>query len=564
MTALASDNLQLLADAPGGVGALRRLILDLAVSGRLVAQDPADDSVEVLISQVVSRKASVGGSRKEKLKARAAVAPSKNTLPPGWVQMRLGDLTTKLGAGSTPLGGKQVYVAEGVMFLRSQNVWNDGLRLGDVARIPTSIHREMAGTHVFSGDLLFNITGASIGRCAAVPSHFDGGNVSQHVVIVRPALLELQAYLHKVLISDLVQDAVMAEQVGVSREGLSVAKLSEFAIPLPPLGEQHRIVAKVDELMALCDRLDSRQQDAEAAHARLVQVLLDSLTQARDADEFQACWRRLAGQFPLLFTTETSVESLRRTSIQLAVRGLLCETGPSDAHATALINSIAASRAQAWRAGLAPKPKPFSQVDGEEMPHRLPLGWSWVRLGQLGVASTGSTPVTTQTDAFDGPTPFIGPGQITPGGVISSGEKSLSDTGLASSTVARPGDLLMVCIGGSIGKCAIADRVLAFNQQINSLSVFEASPHFVFLVMCSPEFQQAVLGAATGSATPIINRSKWEDIPVPLPPLATQHRIVAKVTELLALCDQLKASIAAARAKHVQLAEALVAQAVAG
>jgi len=150
--------------------------------------------------------------------------------------------------------------------LRSQNVWNEGLRLDDVAYIKPETHQKMSGTHVRDGDLLFNITGASIGRCAIVPDSFDTGNVSQHVVIVRSISKEVLQFLHLVLISNHVQQTVMDVQVGVSREGLSIGKLGQFIIPIPPLTEQHRIVAKVDELMALCDQLETQHSNATEAH----------------------------------------------------------------------------------------------------------------------------------------------------------------------------------------------------------------------------------------------------------------------------------------------------------
>ncbi|WP_239664864.1 restriction endonuclease subunit S [Stutzerimonas stutzeri] len=133
----------------------------------------------------------------------------------------------------------------------------------------------MSGTHVEAGDLLFNITGASIGRCAAVPPDFDTGNVSQHVTIIRPVSGDTQPFLHVVLISQLVQQTVMDVQVGVSREGLSIGKLSQFLIPFPPEAEQHRIVAKVDQLMALCDKLKARLTQARQLNAQLATALVE-------------------------------------------------------------------------------------------------------------------------------------------------------------------------------------------------------------------------------------------------------------------------------------------------
>ncbi|MCY7315582.1 MAG: restriction endonuclease subunit S [Rubrivivax sp.] len=168
--------------------------------------------------------------------------------------------------------------AKGVKFLRSQNVWNEGLRLDGVAYIPPQTHARMAGTVVRPNDLLFNITGASIGRCAIVPTDFDEANVSQHVTIVRPVLPALGPFLHLVLISGQIQQAVMDVQVGVSREGLSIAKLERFVVPLPPLSEQARIAARVDELMRVCDALEDKGRLEAEQHARLLSTLLGALT----------------------------------------------------------------------------------------------------------------------------------------------------------------------------------------------------------------------------------------------------------------------------------------------
>jgi type I restriction enzyme, S subunit len=192
----------------------------------------------------------------------------------------LGQLLSKLGAGSTPLGGRDVYVTCGVKFLRSQNVWNEGLRLEGVAFITPETHARMAGTVVLPDDILFNITGASIGRCAVVPGEFDEANVSQHVAIVRPLVNDITSYLHLVLISPHVQQTVMDVQVGVSREGLSMSKLGQFVIPLPPLAEQSRIVARVEELRHLCASLRERLTARQACRAHFAEALAEQSASA--------------------------------------------------------------------------------------------------------------------------------------------------------------------------------------------------------------------------------------------------------------------------------------------
>lgn len=143
-------------------------------------------------------------------------------LPDSWEWIRLGEIVQKLGAGSTPKGGKAIYSNSGIKFLRSQNVWNDGLRLDSVAHIIPEIHQRMDGIVIESGDILLNITGASIGRSAVVPSNFDEGNVSQHVAIIRLIDKSIRNYIHLCLISPLIQDTIVDVQVGISREGLSM------------------------------------------------------------------------------------------------------------------------------------------------------------------------------------------------------------------------------------------------------------------------------------------------------------------------------------------------------
>jgi type I restriction enzyme S subunit len=260
------------------IESLKQTLLQLAVMGKLVPQDPNDEPASELLKRIQAEKAKLiaeGKIKKDKPLPPITEEEKPFELPKNWNWVRLNELLSKIGAGSTPLGGKEVYVNTGVPFLRSQNVWDEGLRLDDVALIEPEIHQKMSGTHICAGDLLFNITGASIGRCAIVPDNFETGNVSQHVTIVRPASKEVLRFLHLVLTSKHVQQTVMDVQVGVSREGLSIGKLGQFVIPIPPLPEQHRIVTKVDELMTLCDHLKSRIIAANQLQQKLADVVVE-------------------------------------------------------------------------------------------------------------------------------------------------------------------------------------------------------------------------------------------------------------------------------------------------
>lgn len=265
------------------IDALQKTILQLAVMGKLVPQDPKDEPASQLLERITQdRKKLESDGTCKKLKPTSSITETEQafSLPIGWEWTRLGTLLSKIGAGSTPLGGKQVYVKKGIAFLRSQNVWNDGLRLDEVAFILPGTHQKMSGTHVEPGDLLFNITGASIGRCAMVPENFVTGNVSQHVTIIRPVDKENSQFLHKLLISELIQKTVMDVQVGVSREGLSIGKLAHFVIPIPPLAEQRRIVAKIDLLVSVCDQLKASIKSATTMQGNLSSALIQKALEA--------------------------------------------------------------------------------------------------------------------------------------------------------------------------------------------------------------------------------------------------------------------------------------------
>ena len=243
--------------------------------------------------------------------------------------------------------------------------------------------------------------------------------------------------------------------------------------------------------------------------------------------------------------------------------GKLVPQDSNDEPADVLVEKIATEKRRLAKEGLIKNQKALPDVSDEEKAYGLPEGWIWTRLGNVGLGSTGKTPSTRKSECYGGEVPFIGPGQITPAGEILDSDKSLTEEGCEESTVTEQGDILMVCIGGSIGKSAIAYSRIAFNQQINSIRPIFVSSEFLNYVVNTPQFQASVLDKATGSATPIINRSKWEELPVPIPPEAEQHRIVAKVDELMALCDTLRARLADAQTTQIHLADAIVEQAVA-
>ena len=292
-TAAWMENLELLAEAPGGVERLRGLIRDLAVTGKLLPKE----------SSVVA-----------------------------WTWSTLGEQVSGMDSGwspaclDTPSPAPEVW---GV--LRTTAVQSLRYIQEENKELPTHL-APRPEAEVMPGDVLFTRAGPMnrVGISCLVASTRPRLMLSDKIIRFRPKAEKLDGrFTALCLNAGVTADYLERAKSGMaaSQVNISQAKLKAAPIPLPPLAEQHRIVAKVDELMALCDRLEARQADAQHAHARLVQALLDSLTQARDAEEFQAAWERVAGEFPKIFSTPSSINGLQAAFLCMAAEGKLVPEG---------------------------------------------------------------------------------------------------------------------------------------------------------------------------------------------------------------------------------------------
>lgn len=244
---------------------LRNSILQMAVQGKLVPQDPADEPASALLERIreecrkliaegklkapkggesVIYRASDGSHYEKRIDAKSCESEPVRIedeipfeIPESWEWVRLGSLCAKIGSGSTPAGGRAVYTTTGPILIRSQNVYDDGLRLADVAHFSYETYSKR-GSHVEARDILLNITGASIGRCAIVPDPFVEADINQHVLILRLLDYSPQAYLHLAITSPVVQDAIMEQQVGATKEGWTCAV--DPAAPRPAARERFR------------------------------------------------------------------------------------------------------------------------------------------------------------------------------------------------------------------------------------------------------------------------------------------------------------------------------------
>ena len=511
-------------DIPDATGRLRRFVLDLAVRGKLVQQDLNDEPASALLERINQEKARPA-KRKRVSRASATDRDSGHqlpfNLPAGWAKTSIGGICSKTGSGSTPRGGKKAYTESGIVFLRSQNIHNDGLRLTDVAYIDPATHKRMSGTAVRPSDLLLNITGGSIGRCCLVPDDLDQANISQHVSIIRIAIDGPQRFLHYVILAPYFQAFILDEQTGAGRGGLPKYKMDRIPVALPPLAEQHRIVSKVDELMALCDHLEKARLARKEARAQLTKTTLARLSEPEaDTATFRSHARFAIEALPALTARADHLQSLRRTIFDLAVHGRLVEQDPDRERPTI-------------------SPTSLLQCEGSDM--SLPVNWCRPRLGEILDFQYGKALKANQRNR-EGPIPVYGSN-----GILGFTTEPLTKRSCV--IVGRKGS------AGALNKCIGPSWT-------TDVAYYVEAPDFLNLHFLYISLSVLNLDTLAKGVKPGLSRSDVYNEHMSVPPLAEQQRIVAKVDELLALCDGLEAGLSTVNASRSHLLESALSAAL--
>ncbi|WMW80119.1 restriction endonuclease subunit S [Undibacterium cyanobacteriorum] len=520
-----------------GIKKLRELILELAVRGKLVPQDPNDVSLENLMRHIeVQDNAS---SRKNRKKSSGV---DKVNIPPSWRHIKLSQLVRIINGRAYK---KEELLATGTPVLRVGNLFtSDHWYYSDLTL--------ESDKYCDSGDLLYAWS-ASFG-----PFIWSGERAIFHYHIWKldfyfPDLIS-KKYLYTYLLQQ--TQKIKASGHGVMMVHMTKEKMEELLVNLPPLEEQNRIVAKVDELMALCDQLEQQHNNAAEAHEQLVSHLLGTLTQSQDPDDFNANWQRIADHFDTLFTTESSIEALKQTILQLAVMGKLVRQDPNDEPASELLKRIKAERAKFIAEEKIKKGNPLPPMTDKDKPFELPDRWTWVQWNEI----------LAYDDAAFKRGPFGS--SLTKGMFVESGYKvyeqycpinddcsferyyiTAQKFEEMKGFAVKAGDYLVSCSGATLGR--ITQVPPDFKEGIINQAILRVrinhqyyDNNFFKLLFRSEFFQRQITDNSTGSAIPNVKGVKdLKIMPVPLLGTAEQVRIVNKVEELMKLCEQLKSRI---------------------
>lgn len=541
-----------------GISKLRELILELAVRGKLVPQDASDEPASILLEKIAAEKAQL---IKEKVIKKTKPLPLISSedkpyeLPVSWAWTRLGD-TGISSTGKTPKTSETRFFNGDIPFVGPGQITTNNVILTPEKTL-TEEGLEQS-TEALEKDIMMVCIGGSIGKAAVVDRRIG---FNQQINSIRPLLVNHKYLLFALQAKDFYS-RIISESTGSATPIINRGKWDLLLIGLPPLLEQQRIVAKVDELMLLCDQLEQQTEDSIEAHAMLVEVLLATLTDSADADELAQNWARIAENFDSLFTTEQSIDALKQTVLQLAVIGKLVPQNPDDEPASVLLEKIAEEKKQLIKDKKIKKEKPLPAITDDEKLFELPSGWDFSRLQQVidvrdgthdspkDASGNNTFPLVTSKDFKDGSINFNTARRISEADHIKISQRSSVDYE----------DILFSMIGGNIGNQVMVLDTRPFS--IKNVALFKyynkeiTIPKFVKLYTEFIAYQ--LQSNARGGAQPFVSLGYLRSLVFALPPAKEQHRIVAKVDELMAICDQLKVKLQQSQETQVQLTDALV------
>lgn len=546
-----------ISDAPDAVGRLRRFVLDLAVRGKLLEQDPADEPASELLKRIAAEKARlVKAGEIRKRKPLPAIDEPPYGIPASWAWTRMREVTSD--RGQTVPSSEFTYIDVTAIDKESGVVADPKVLNPDQA---PSRARKITQ----NGDVIYSCVRPYLLNVAVIDRDFEPGPIaSTAFAIINGHGLIVPRYLWIALRSPFMVERVEEGMRGQAYPAINDADFAILPFPLPPLAEQRRIVAKVDELMALCDRLEEGRAKREGLRDRLTTAGLARLT-APDADPeaFGAHARFALQTLPALTARPDQIKTLRQTILNLAVRGKLVEQDVRDKPASVELEEVVTLKAdQNIR-----KPKKVAPIADDEKWCVSPTGWSWARWDQITNWITYG--FTRPMSHADEGVPIVTGKNVNEGKIIFE-TASLTPTAyfeaLNEKDKPLPGDIL-ITKDGSIGRTAIVeDRHLPFCINQSVAVMWLRSCHFdrryLKLVLDSPQTQGSLLEKTAGVAIKHISITDLGKMILPLPPLAEQHRIVAKVDALMALCDRLEAALATADTTRRRLLEALLHEAL--
>lgn len=552
-------NFELLADSPNGVQKLRELILQLAVMGKLVPQDPNDEPVSMLVDKIKIEQKELG--KEGKIKGSKSINGTNvdkipYEIPSSWEWTTLSecglinprnDISDEKDVSFIPM----MYISEKY----GQNVEMEIRKWEEIKK---------GFTHFAENDVvLAKITPCFQNGKSAVmtglKNGFGAGTTELHVFRPFKELVNPNYVLIYLKSPEFIYEGIPKMTGSAGQKRVPKGYFSENPFPLPPLAEQKRIVSKIDEMMALCDKLETRRQKKQDIQSKLNSAALDRMLSAENQEEFEQHWQRICENFDILYDNPENVGKLKQAILQLAVQGKLIPQNPEDEPASVLIEKIAAEKGRKQNRLNSSK-----VTDTLDLEFKLPKNWKLSRIEEFSLLVTdGEHKTPTRIDKPEVP--------LVTAKNVRDGYLDLGNTDFVSNDTAEKcwkrcnpshNDVLMVCVGATTGRLCLIKNPLKF-VLVRSVSLIRVDekyiyPEYVALAMKSPFLQSQIWENVKQSAQPCLYLNKIHNLFVPLPPLAEQKRIVSKVEQFMGLCNELEAKLRKERENSEKLMEAVV------
>ena len=564
------DGFQSLAAAPNGVARLRKLILTLAVRGRLTAQSESDEPASALLQKIQVERIKLGGKRNLRGSETSTTANTNSLceLPSGWEWASLGQLGSFAG-GKTPSTTRSEYWGGEMPWVTPKDM--KSFDINDSQDYVTERATDDGLGIIPANSVLLVVRSGILRRMVPVAINLRACTVNQDLKALTPYLPEMAPYIRMVIRG--FEDYILQQltKIGTTVESIRFEDFERQPFPIPPLDEQARIVAKVDELMRLCDELESRGRLEAKQHAQLTATLFDALAASESSHALAENWARVAAHFDLLLDRPEAVDALEQTILQLAVRGALVPQVAGDEPTVALLARLRIEREQ-WlqsRAGSDPECrtalKKLAELPAPDSPFQIPETWAFVRLldcsrllvdchNKTAPYTPSGIPIIRTTNVRDGRFRFDDLRFVTretyefwsrrcppePGDIIFTREAPMGEAAVIPEGA-------IFCLG---------QRTMLIRPMHGYVNT-----EYLLLALTEPHLLERATPSAIGSTVKHLRVGDVERLSIPLPPVAEQARIVGRVEELRRLCADLRERLTARQTCQAHLAEVLVEQA---
>ncbi len=538
------EKFETFSDAPDAMEKMRALVLELAVQGKLVDQRRGDGNAAQLLAAISKER----DTRAAKLRTPDEPASAEGNehafpIPSNWVWTQLGTIALQIQYGYTASADPS---ATEIRMLRITDIQNNRV---DWPSVPgCQIESDEAGKYLLSqNDILIARTGGTIGKSFIVPDAPVKSVFASYLIRVTPPRSIEARYLKIFFEAPLYWTQLRQMSAGTGQPNVNGQALGRLAIPLPPLAEQKRIVAKVDELMALCDRLEAQQQERETRHAALARASLARFADAPTPANLQ-----------FLFHPSCTIPlaDLRKSILTLAVQGKLVPQDPNDEPAEDLLERLARDLSPEQRRRQA---APLSPLSAESQQYEIPDSWTWARFRDAAIIASNLVKPENFLDFT-----HVAPDNIEKGsGVLLPCRTVREDEVISSNHRFYPGQILYSKIRPNLAKVVVVDFEGLCSADMYPIDAL-IDPFYLQRYMLSESFLMQAVKTDTRVAMPKINQAELNAIAVPIPPLAEQRRIAAKVAQLMALVDELESQLAASQTTGADLMEAVIAELTVG